>query len=406
MTIEIKVPMLGESVVEATVSKWLKQKGDFVQIDEALVELETEKVSIEVPSPVAGILEDIMANNGEDVQVGEVLASINENAKAGKANPAGATATIQPAKMEPTKTAASTKDHLSPAPARVAREHNIDTGNITATGPKDNITKADVLKVVQALEIAPSKPQDVQITQIAKPLVADPRGEERVRMPKLRKVIARRLKDAQNTAALLTTFNEIDMSKLIELRSQHKELFEKKHGSKLGFMSFFVKAVIDGLKETPNVNAMIDGDDLVYRNYYDIGIAVGSAQGLVVPVIRDANSMSFADIELQISDFGKRAQEGKLLLEEMTGGTFTVTNGGVFGSLLSTPIVNPPQSGILGMHKIQHRPICRDGEIVAAPMMYIAFTYDHRIIDGREAVTFLVRIKQSLEDPSRLLLNI
>ncbi len=417
MSTDIIVPILGESVSEATVIKWFKAVGEAIAIDEALVELETEKVTIEVPSPVAGVVSAIIVVIDSDVEVGALLCQIDEGATAAPA--ASAPAADMPAAAASNITENS--PHLSPAPAKMVAENNLNAAQIPATGGKGNITKGDVQSFMQNATAAPveksSGAGNSKSTANVKPPVPvyealgdrplDPRGEERVKMPKLRKVIATRLKEAQNTAAMLTTFNEIDMTNLMELRSDYKEKFLKKHNVKLGFMSFFVKAAVVVLKEFPSVNAEIYGDQIIYKNYYDIGIAVGTPQGLVVPVLRDADKLSFAGIEGAIADFGKRAREGKITMAEMMGGTYTITNGGVFGSLLSTPILNPPQSGILGMHKIQKRPICDDnGEIIIGNMMYVAQSYDHRIIDGREAVTFLVRLKECLEDPARLLIDV
>ena len=428
MTTDVLVPTLGESVTEASIIKWFKGVGESVAVDEPLVELETDKVTIEVPSPVSGALSEIVADEGVDVEVGSLLCRVTEGAAATAAPAAAAPAAEAPAPAAPAPAASAaaaapaSNETLSPAVAKMVAENNLDASKIPATGPKGNLTKEDVQNFLAgggAAAPAPAKPAPAPAKAAgpAKPAAPtyealgdrpmDPRGEERVKMSKLRKVIATRLKEAQNTSAMLTTFNEIDMTAMMELRNDYKERFLKKHDVKLGFMSFFVKAVVTALKELPAVNAEIYGDEIIYKNYYDIGIAVGTPQGLVVPVLRDADKLSFAGIEAAIADFGARARAGKLTMAEMMGGTFTVTNGGVFGSLLSTPIINPPQSGILGMHKIQKRPICDDkGEIKVGNMMYVAHSYDHRIIDGREAVTFLVRIKESLEDPSRLLIDV
>lgn len=426
MATEIVVPTLGESVSEASVMKWFKQVGDAVAVDEPLVELETDKVTVEVPSPVAGAISQIVADEGADVEVGALLAMIEEGA-AGEAKPAAAepVKAAAPAPEKPTAAppppaaAPASNETLSPAVAKMVAENGLDPKAIPATGPKGNLTKEDVQKYLAGGSKpapAPAAPPPKAVggpkpaTATYEPMAAramDSRGEERVKMTKLRKVIATRLKEAQNTAAMLTTFNEVDMTALMDLRKDYKEKFEKKHSVKLGFMSFFVKAAIIALKELPAVNAEIYGDEIIYKNYYDIGIAVGTPQGLVVPILRDADKLSFADIEGSIADFGRRARDGKLTMAEMMGGTFTVTNGGVFGSLLSTPIVNPPQSGILGMHTIKKRPICdAGGNIVVGNMMYLAHSYDHRIIDGREAVTFLVRMKECIEDPARLLIDV
>ncbi len=429
MATEVHVPTLGESVSEASIMRWFKQPGEAVAVDEPLVELETDKVTVEVPSPVAGTLSDIAAAEGAEVEVGALLCTIAEGAaapapKAEAPKPAAAEkpAAAAPAPAaEPAPAAApASNETLSPAVAKMVAENNLDASKIPATGPKGNLTKEDVQNFLSAgAKPAPAAKAPAPAAPVGgpRPPVAtyepmperalDPRGEERVKMPKLRKVIASRLKEAQNTAAMLTTFNEIDMTAMMELRKDYKDKFEKKHNVKLGFMSFFVKASVIALQELPAVNAEIYGDEIIYKNYYDIGIAVGTPSGLVVPVLRDADKKNFAEIEGTIADFGRRARDGKLTMAEMMGGTFTITNGGVFGSLMSTPILNPPQSGILGMHKIQKRPICdAEGNIVVGNMMYVAHSYDHRIIDGREAVTYLVRLKEMLEDPARLLLDV
>ncbi len=412
MAKDIVVPTLGESVSEATVNQWFKKVGEAIGVDEPLVELETDKVTVEVPSPVAGVLIEVVASDGDDVEVGALLCRIEEGATA-TAAPAAAAAPVAPAPIA----APATNETLSPAVAKMVAENNLDASKIPATGPKGNVTKEDVQNFLAsapktastAAAAAPAAAAKAPVMTFApagdRPL--DPRGEERVKLSKLRKVIATRLKEAQNTAAMLTTFNEIDMTNLMALRSEYKDQFLKKHDVKLGFMSFFVKAAVAALKELPAVNAEIYGDEIIYKNFYDIGIAVGTPQGLVVPVLRDCDKLSFAEIEAGIADFGRRARDGKLTMAEMQGGTFTITNGGIFGSLMSTPIINPPQAGILGMHKIQKRPICDDkGEIIVGNMMYVAHSYDHRIIDGREAVTFLVRLKEGLENPSRLLIDV
>jgi len=399
---QITVPTLGESVTEATVAKWLKQVGDAVKQDEPLVELETDKVTLEVNASTAGTLTEIAVPAGGNVGVGAVLGTIGDGAgaKAAPAKPAAAQAAPAAAAPPPKPAAApapAAAPQSGPAGRKALADSGIDAAQVAGTGKDGRITKGDVIQAQQRPAPAPAAP--------AAPRAADQRGEERVRMTRLRKRIAERLKQAQNTAAMLTTFNEVDMSAAMALRAQHNELFEKKHGVKLGFMSIFVKACILALKELPAVNAEIDGEDLVYKNYYDIGVAVGTEQGLVVPVLRDADRMGFADIEKKISELAKRARDGKLTIEELTGGTFTITNGGIFGSLMSTPILNAPQVGILGMHKIQERPMVVGGEIVIRPMMYLALSYDHRIVDGSEAVRFLVRIKELLEDPESLLLE-
>jgi 2-oxoglutarate dehydrogenase E2 component (dihydrolipoamide succinyltransferase) len=403
--VEIKVPTLGESVTEATVAKWFKHEGDAVAVDEALCELETDKVTVEVNATAAGAIGKIVAAEGETVQVGAVLCVIEAGAAA-SAKPAAAAArpvaAPAPAPVAPAPAAPANLAASGPAARKLVAESGVDPSTIAATGKDGRITKADVLSVLATPPAA---------APAARPAAASgPRAkaerEERVRMTRLRKTIAARLKDAQNTAAMLTTFNEVDMSGVMALRERLKDDFEKKHGVKLGFMSFFVKACIAGLKELPAVNAEIDGDDVVYKNYYDIGVAVGTPQGLVVPVVRDADMLGFAGVEKTIGDLGRRARDGKLGIGDLTGGTFTISNGGVYGSLMSTPILNPPQSAILGMHKIQQRPMVVGGEIKVRPMMYLALSYDHRIIDGREAVTFLVRVKECIEDPERLLLEV
>jgi 2-oxoglutarate dehydrogenase E2 component (dihydrolipoamide succinyltransferase) len=410
MATEIKVPPLGESVTEGTVARWLKKVGDSVKIDETLIEFETDKVTVDVPSPVTGVLSEISAPEGTNVGVGGLLGVISEGAAAGAAKPAAAAA---PAKVEAPKPAAapapaaaapaaSDLDRSGPAARKLVEENKLDAASIPATGKDGRLTKGDVLGAIEkgATAAAPAP----AAAPAAPAREAGPR-EQRVRMTRLRQRIAQRLKEAQNTAAMLTTFNEVDMTAILAIREQYKDAFEKKHGVKLGFMSFFVKACIAALKELPAVNAEISGDELVYKNYYDIGVAVGTENGLVVPVVRDADLMSFSDIEKQIGVYGKKARDGKLSMEELTGGTFTISNGGVYGSLMSTPILNPPQSGILGMHKTQKRPVAIGDKIEIRPMMYLALSYDHRVIDGREAVTFLVRVKESLEDPQRLLLD-
>jgi 2-oxoglutarate dehydrogenase E2 component (dihydrolipoamide succinyltransferase) len=397
MSVDIKVPTLGESVTEATVAKWFKKVGDSVAADEPLVELETDKVTVEVPAPSAGTIESITVQTGTTVNVGSILGSLAPGAgpAKGAAKPAAAPAKAAPAPVAaaPAAAAPSGKDP-GPAARKAIAETGVNPASISAPSGKDGrVTKSDVLTAA-ATPSAPSAPRET-----------GPR-EERVKMTRLRKRIAERLKLAQNTAAMLTTFNEVDMGAVMALRNKYNETFEKKHGVKLGFMSLFVKACIVALKELPGVNAEIDGDDVIYKNHYDISVAVSTPQGLVVPVVRDADHLGFAEIEKKIADLGKRARDGKLSVDEMAGGTFTITNGGIFGSLMSTPIINPPQSGILGMHKIQPRPMAVGDKIEIRPMMYIALSYDHRIVDGREAVTFLVRVKECLEDPQRLVLDI
>jgi 2-oxoglutarate dehydrogenase E2 component (dihydrolipoamide succinyltransferase) len=407
---EIRVPTLGESVTEATIGKWFKQPGDPVAVDEPIVELETDKVTIEVPAPAAGVLGEIAAKDGQTVAVGALLGQIKEGAGAAPAKaPAPPAETPAPAAAQaaPAKPAA-TDGPLAPSVRRLATESGIDASTVPGSGKDGRVTKGDMLAAIERAAAAPTPvPQPAAAIQVRAPSPADDAArEERVKMTRLRQTIARRLKEAQNTAAMLTTFNEVDMSAIMHLRNQYKDLFEKKHGAKLGFMGFFAKACVQALKEIPAVNAEIDGTDLVYKNYYHIGIAVGTERGLVVPVVRDCDHKSIASIEKEIADYGRRARDGSLKLEEMQGGTFTITNGGVYGSLMSTPILNAPQSGILGMHKIQERPMVIAGKIEARPMMYLALSYDHRIVDGREAVTFLVRVKEVLEDPARLVVDL
>jgi len=425
MATEIKVPALGESVTEATVAKWFKSVGDSVNADEPVVELETDKVTVEVNAPVTGTLTEIAAEDGSEVEVGALLGAITEGAAAAssadkreekapespKAEPAAEKKAPEPAPAPPAKASEAAEGMpLSPAVRKLVEEHGLDAGAIPASGKDGRLTKGDVLAYVESGEKAPAaEPKTPGApSEKAEPKAPRPTGarEERVRMTRLRKMVAARLKDAQNTAAMLTTFNEVDMTAANGLRKSYRDAFEKKHGVRLGVMSLFVKASVVALREFPAVNAEIDGDDIVYKNHYDVAIAVSSPQGLVVPVVRDADALSFAEIEGRIADYGKRARDGKLAIEEMQGGTFTITNGGVFGSLLSTPIINPPQSAILGMHKMQQRPmVMSDGSIEARPMMYVALSYDHRIIDGREAVSFLVRVKECVEDPQRILLE-
>jgi 2-oxoglutarate dehydrogenase E2 component (dihydrolipoamide succinyltransferase) len=419
MATEIRVPALGESVTEATIAQWFKSEGDAVSEDEPLVELETEKVTLEVPAPASGVLSSISVKTGETVNVGALLGAIEAGeAKAPKEKPEAKPAREAPveAKAEPKKEEPKVKEEaekpLSPAVRKLVDEHDLAPSDIEGTGRDGRLTKADVLEHLKTAEAEPQPAREAPAptpapAQARAPSPADDAArEERVRMTRLRATIARRLKDAQNTAAMLTTYNEVDMTAIMALRSQYKELFEKRHGVKLGFMGFFVKAAIQALQEIPAVNAEIDGEEIVYKNYYHIGVAVGTERGLVVPVVRDADRLSLAGIEKAIGDFGKRAQDGSLKIEEMQGGTFTISNGGVYGSLMSSPILNAPQAGILGMHKIQERPVVVDGKIEARPMMYLALTYDHRLVDGREAVRFLVRLKECLEDPQRLILDL
>jgi 2-oxoglutarate dehydrogenase E2 component (dihydrolipoamide succinyltransferase) len=412
---DIKVPTLGESVVEATIAKWFKNEGDAVKADEPLVELETDKVTVEVPAPASGKLEKIVALAGSTVTIGALLGSIADGAAGTSTAPAPKPAATAPAPaLTPPKAAEAP---LSPAVRKAVVENQINPADVSGTGKDGRITKGDVISHLEAPDQTTPLPADGGASPSSSPLPALRGGagvgpstntgtEERVKMTRLRATIAKRLKDAQNTAAMLTTFNEVDMTAVMALRNQYKDVFEKKHGVKLGFMSFFAKAVIQALKDVPAVNAEIDGDEIVYKNYYHIGVAVGTEKGLVVPVLRDADLLSFAGIEKTIAGYGKKARDGQLTIADMQGGTFTISNGGIYGSLMSTPILNAPQSGILGMHKIQDRPIAMNGQVVIRPMMYLALSYDHRIVDGKEAVTFLVRIKEGLEDPQRALLDL
>jgi 2-oxoglutarate dehydrogenase E2 component (dihydrolipoamide succinyltransferase) len=425
MATEIRVPALGESVTEAIVGKWFKNAGDAVNVDEPLVELETDKVTVEVPAPVSGVLGEIKVTEGTTVAVGAVLGAISNGAAATTAAAAAAApapppkAAPSPAPAPAARPAANSQMPPSPAARKQMAEAGVDAEQISGSGKRGQILKEDVAaartqpapasapagvpqQIARGVAPVPIPAQNLRLPSAAN----DAAREERVRMTKLRQTIAQRLKDAQNTAAMLTTFNDVDMSAVMKLRSEYKELFEKRHGVKLGFMGFFVKACLQALKEIPAVNAEIDGNEIIYKNYYHIGVAVGTERGLVVPVVREADRMSLAEIEAHITDFGKRAREGKLGIEDMQGGTFTITNGGVYGSLLSTPILNAPQSGILGMHRIEERPVVVKGQVVARPMMYLALSYDHRIVDGKEAVAFLVRVKECLEDPQRFILEL
>jgi 2-oxoglutarate dehydrogenase E2 component (dihydrolipoamide succinyltransferase) len=430
MAIDIKVPTLGESVTEATLAKWYKKAGDAVAVDEPLCELETDKVTVEVSAPSAGVLAELSVAEGETVAVGAVIGRLNEGGGgAAKAPPAAAPAKAPapaaekaaPEKKAPAAAAATSGPAMSPAPAaaKMMKEKGLADSDVAGSGRRGQVLKEDVLTAEARSKAAPAAAPSSAPAAYTSPVPAvpsqqmrlpsapnDEAREERIRMTRLRQTIARRLKDAQNVAAMLTTFNDVDMTAVMAMRNQYKELFEKRHGVKLGFMSFFVKACIQGLKEIPAVNAEIDGADVIYKNYYHIGVAVGTEKGLVVPVIREADRMNLAEIEAKISDFGRRARDGKLGIDEMQGGTFTISNGGVYGSLMSTPILNAPQSGILGMHKIEDRAVVRNGQIVIRPMMYLALSYDHRIVDGREAVTFLVRVKECLEDPQRFVLEL
>jgi 2-oxoglutarate dehydrogenase E2 component (dihydrolipoamide succinyltransferase) len=409
---EIRVPTLGESVTEATIGRWFKKAGDAVTVDEPLVELETDKVTIEVPAPSAGTLGDIVAKDGETVAVGALLGQINDGAAAA-AKPAQATAKAAAPATPPPVAAAVEKAPpadapLAPSVRKLATENGIDATTVPGSGKDGRVTKGDMLAAIEKAASAPTPVnQPAAAVQVRAPSPADDAArEERVKMTRLRQTIARRLKDVQNTAAMLTTFNEVDMSHIMAMRTQYKDVFEKKHGVKLGFMGFFTKACVQALKDIPAANAEIDGGDIIYKNYYHVGVAVGTDKGLVVPVVRDCDQKSIAEIEKSIADFGHRARDGQLKIDEMQGGTFTITNGGIYGSLMSTPILNAPQSAILGMHKIQDRPVAVAGKIEIRPMMYLALSYDHRVIDGKEAVTFLVRVKESLEDPARLVLDL
>jgi 2-oxoglutarate dehydrogenase E2 component (dihydrolipoamide succinyltransferase) len=418
---EIRVPTLGESVTEATIGRWFKKAGDAVAVDEPLVELETDKVTIEVPAPSAGVLGEITAKDGETVAVGALLGQINDGAAGAAARPAAAPAKAaapaapppQSAGTSPAAAAAAPKAPppdapLAPSVRKLSAESGIDASTVPGSGKDGRVTKGDMLAAIEKAAAAPTPiHQPAAAVQVRAPSPADDAArEERVKMTRLRQTIARRLKEVQNTAAMLTTFNEVDMSHIMAMRAQYKDMFEKKHGIKLGFMGFFTKACVQALKDIPAVNAEIDGTDLIYKNYYHIGVAVGTDKGLVVPVVRDCDLKSIAEIEKAIGDYGRRARDGQLKIDEMQGGTFTITNGGIYGSLMSTPILNAPQSGILGMHKIQDRPVAIGGKLEIRPMMYLALSYDHRVIDGREAVTFLVRVKESLEDPARLVLDL
>jgi len=431
---DIRVPTLGESVTEATIGRWFKKQGDAVAVDEPLVELETDKVTIEVPAPSAGTLGEIIAKDGETVAVGALLGQISEGG--GAAKPAAkdtpkATAAVAPEtttgrpdlKTDTTKPINAGPEEVRPKPElktppsdapqapsvrRLSSESGVDASTVPGSGKDGRVTKGDMLAAIEKAASAPTPVnQPAAAMQVRAPSSADDAArEERVKMTRLRQTIARRLKEVQNTAAMLTTFNEVDMTNVMALRAQYKDVFEKKHGAKLGFMGFFTKACVQALKDIPAANAEIDGTDLIYKNYYHVGVAVGTDKGLVVPVVRDCDEKSIADIEKSIADFGKRARDGQLKIEEMQGGTFTITNGGIYGSLMSTPILNAPQSAILGMHKIQERPVAIGGKVEVRPMMYLALSYDHRVIDGKEAVTFLVRVKESLEDPARLVLDL
>jgi 2-oxoglutarate dehydrogenase E2 component (dihydrolipoamide succinyltransferase) len=441
MSIEIRVPALGESVTEATVGKWFKQAGESVNADEPLVELETDKVTVEVPAPASGVLGDILVKSGSTVAVGSLLAALRDGAaktasasapqsapstpKAAPPPPRPQPQTAQPSASGPSSAAATPPP--APAARKALEEAGFEASEVHGSGKHGQILKEDVVNAIAAAAKPTSPPPPRETSNAAAPAKAvavhqhpasalkdvrfpspanDATREERVKMTRLRQTIARRLKDAQNTAAMLTTFNDVDMTAVMAMRAQYKDAFEKRHGVKLGFMGLFVKACIQALRDVPAVNAEIDDDDLVYKNYYHIGVAVGTEKGLVVPVVRDADRLSLAEIEQQINDFGRRARDGKLSIDDMQGGTFTISNGGVYGSLMSTPILNAPQSGILGMHRIEERPVVRAGQVVARPMMYLALSYDHRVVDGKEAVTFLMRVKECLEDPQRFILEL
>jgi 2-oxoglutarate dehydrogenase E2 component (dihydrolipoamide succinyltransferase) len=433
MATDVQVPTLGESITEGTLAEWLKKPGEAVAADEPIASLETDKVSVEVPSPIAGVLTEQLVQAGENVAVGAVIARIDEKASAGAAAPtptyAAATAATNPPgagetpapKGDEVAPVAEHQEHedvttLSPAVRRAVLEYHVDPTKIKGSGKDGRLTKDDVIAAAEQMGAQPApaiapqarapSPPPVPAPQTKAPAAASERREERVKMSRLRQTIAKRLKEAQNTAAMLTTFNDVDMSAVIDARTRYKDLFEKKHGIRLGFMAFFVKACALAAKDVPTVNASLDGDEIVYHDYFDVSIAVSAPKGLVVPVVRNAQAMSFADIEKTIAEYGKKAKDGTLTVDEMQGGTFTISNGGVFGSLLSTPIINPPQSAVLGMHRIEERPVVKDGQIVARPMMYLALSYDHRLVDGREAVTFLVRVKEAIEDPTRLLIDL
>jgi 2-oxoglutarate dehydrogenase E2 component (dihydrolipoamide succinyltransferase) len=436
MATDVQVPTLGESITEGTLAQWLKKPGEAVAADEPIANLETDKVSVEVPSPVAGVLTEQLVKEGDNVAVGAVIARIDEAANAGATpavaaasaatNPAGAGETPALRGDEHAPVAEGEEEHddqvmtLSPAVRRAVLEYHVDPTSIKGSGKDGRLTKDDVLAAAeaqkssqaQAAAQAPEAKAPPVPEKVAPPVPrpssgsAGERKEERVKMSRLRQTIAKRLKEAQNTAAMLTTFNDVDMSAVIEARSRYKDLFEKKHGIRLGFMGFFVKACALATRDVPAVNASLEGDEIVYHDYLDVSVAVSAPKGLVVPVVRNAQAMSFAEIEKTIAEYGRKAKEGTLTVDEMTGGTFTISNGGVFGSLLSTPIINPPQSAVLGMHRIEERPVVENGQIVARPMMYLALSYDHRLVDGREAVTFLVRVKEAIEDPTRLLIDL
>ena len=412
---DVVIPALGESVTEATIGQWLKKAGDAVKADEPIVSLETDKVAVEVNAPADGVLTELKFKEGDTVTVGAVIATMEAGAAAAAPAPAAAPAAASapvaaapapapaPAAAPAPSAAPAAYEAIAPAVRVLLDTYNLDPASITGTGKDSRLTKGDVLA---AIEAGTAKVKGAAAPAAAATAAPAARAEERIRMTRLRQTIAKRLKEAQNTAAMLTTFNDVDMTAVMDARNRYKDAFEKKHGVRLGFMSFFVKACALAAKDVPSVNARIDGDEIVFHNYFDVGVAVSSPGGLVVPILKDAQAKSFAQIELEIADFGKRARDGKLKMEEMQGGTFTISNGGVFGSLMSTPILNPPQSGVLGMHRIEDRPVVVNGQIVIRPMMYLALSYDHRLIDGREAVTYLVRIKEALEDPTRLVIDL
>jgi 2-oxoglutarate dehydrogenase E2 component (dihydrolipoamide succinyltransferase) len=409
MSTEVKVPTLGESVAEATIGSWFKQPGEAVKADEPIASLETDKVAIDVMAPMDGIMGQQLAKEGDNVSVGAVIATIEQGSGAPAAKPAATPAPSPAPAPAPAEAPAAASDGdavvLSPSVRRAVLEYGIDPSSVKGTGKDGRLTKEDIVTAAQAKQATPA-PAVTAAAPTPAPVPAGDRREERVRMTRLRQTVARRLKEAQETAALLTTFNDCDMSQVIAARERYRDLFEKKHGVRLGFMSFFAKAACLALKDVPAVNAYIEGDEIVYHDYVDISVAVSAPNGLVVPVVRNADRLSFAEIEKAIGDFGKRAKDGALTLDDMKGGTFTISNGGVFGSLMSTPIINPPQSAVLGLHRIEDRPVVRGGEIAIRPMMYLALSYDHRLIDGREAVTALKIIKEAIEDPTRLLIDL
>jgi 2-oxoglutarate dehydrogenase E2 component (dihydrolipoamide succinyltransferase) len=404
---DIKVPAMGESVTEGTLANWLVKPGQAVKQDDPIAEIETDKVAVEVPAPAAGVISEQLVKEGETVSIGKIIARMTEGGTATAspaAKPAAAAPAAKPA-AAPAAPAAKATDKVAPSVGRIAAEANVDPADIPGSGKGGRATKGDALAYVANTPAPAAARAPAAEAPARAPREIGPR-EERVKMTRLRQTIARRLKEAQNSAAMLTTFNDVDMSEVMELRKRHKDAFEKKHGVKLGFMGFFVRACVAALKEVPSVNAEIDGDSIIYKNFYNVSVAVGTDKGLVVPVVRDADTMTLAEIEAEIGRLGALARDGKLSMDDLQGGTFTISNGGVYGSLMSTPILNPPQSGVLGMHRIEERPVVVDGKIIARPMMYLALSYDHRLVDGKEAVTFLVRVKEALEDPERLLLDL